>query len=102
MKATVTLEFDLDDLEQREKYEELSGKALSNIKRAMHTFATDTLRQYRKYSIPLESIMKEIMTDHSIRTHTGEITHADVAHAMVEHIEKKFYAALEHYEAKIE
>lgn len=91
-----TLVFNLDLPEDKEKFDEITSNNHANLKLAMHDFAQDVLRRYRKYDIPG-------ISDLGLEVKHGHLkSQVEAAHAMVVHLEKQFYAKLEEYDASIE
>lgn len=91
MKAQ--LMFNLEDEDDKLKFQEIASENHTNLKCAAHDFSENVLRRYRKYGIPLREIFdseEQLPTDPHLLLET-----------FIQHIEKKFHETLENYEAKI-
>jgi len=94
MKATIT--FDLTNEEDKEKFQEFAADKNGALRAAMWKFAQETLRKYRKYGGLDSSVRNYIVADQD------GMAPADIGQAVVELIEKEFYAAIEEYKATLD
>lgn len=87
------LTFDLEEHEDKARFEAIATDAHGKLKSAMSNFAQEVLRKYRKHGGLARAVGL---------SPASTVSAEDVAQLCVERIEKMFYEELEDQEASIE
>ena len=86
----VTLTFNLDNEDDKEKFEAIASEEGPKLKTAMWNFAQEVLRRYRKYGIPSDIGITPEMSKEAALNH------------LVDHISDAFYQYIDDQGATIE
>lgn len=89
MKAQLI--FNLDNEEDKAKFQEIARDDATKLKCAMHKFSEEVMRSWRKHGIPTSEL-----------EYRAKMTPRDIEYAVICKLEEKFREAMQDYDATLE